>query len=149
MEERCLWWSTRPRGCTGPRVWPRRTSKANMSEITYEWLKEEVVNCKRLREDLEVLRRGVEMVRDAFERKGASVTVRLVSELREPGQVKTPKIPRDLKPLDGARFARLNAALNKNRPNSETITDWWRECTRGPEGHEWATLGRGHCCLRP
>ncbi len=125
-----------------------RAMKANMNEITYAWLEGQVLDCEKLRDDLEVLRRGVEMVRDAFVAKGASVMVRIVSELREPGEIKTPKIPRDLKPVDQARFARLNAALNKKRLNSESITDWWRSAPvglRDTTGRRWAR----HCCLRP
>lgn len=118
-----------------------KAMKENMGEITYDWLEEQVAKCDKLREDLEMLRHCVEKMRDEFVRKGASVTLRFVAELREPGEIKTPKIPRDLKPPDEERFGRLYASLHKKRPNFVSIKDWWRECTRGPEGHDWATLG--------
>ena len=113
---------------------------SDVGEITCEWLQEKVADCHKLVKDLTLLRSCVQKIVRDFEAKGASVTVRFVAELREQGEIKTPKCPRDLDPLDPERFARLGAAQRKKKQNLGSVMDWWRECCRGPEGWDWLAL---------
>jgi hypothetical protein len=87
-----------------------------------------------------LLYKYVEHVARTFEAQGASVELRFVVELREAGQIKTPKIPRDLKERIEQCFACLSAALCRKRVRTQSVTDWLRECSRGPDGADLSTL---------
>jgi hypothetical protein len=120
------------------------SKRKNGGELTLDFVSkvlDEHWACANLLGDLRLLKSFVDAVSAAFARHDATTTLCFFAELREEGEKKTPKIPRDLGPIDEKRFAILNGMLTKKRLNLNGAADWFRECCRGPEGKDFCALG--------